>query len=420
MGRNIEVVTPTRVAEIRRKNVCAYARVSSGKDAMLHSLSAQVSYYQKFIGSNPEWMFCGVYADEALSGTKDNREQFQAMLAECRAGNIDLVVTKSITRFARNTVTLLSAVRELKLLGVDVFFEEQNIHSMSGDGELMLTILASYAQEESRSVSENQKWRVQANFKEGKPWNCKVLGYRYDGEKFVVHPAEAEIVRFIFQSYLDGLGRQSIANILLERGCVGRDGKPFIRSSLEKILRNYTYTGNLLLQKTYRENYLTKRTRVNNGELPMYHVEDTHEAIIPLEMFIQVQEEMARRRETFKGEGYGNRYPFTKLLVCSNCGKKYIRKTTAKGYRWMCSTFNNRGKKYCPSKMIPEEILTEISADIDLSQIDHIKVESNNILIYVFKDGTEITRQWKDRSRSESWTEEMRQKAAEHSRRRYQ
>jgi len=234
MGRNIEVVTPTRVAEIRRKNVCAYARVSSGKDAMLHSLSAQVSYYQKFIGSNPEWMFCGVYADEALSGTKDNREQFQAMLAECRAGNIDLVVTKSISRFARNTVTLLSAVRELKLLGVDVFFEEQNIHSMSGDGELMLTILASYAQEESRSVSENQKWRVQANFKEGKPWNCKVLGYRYDGEKFVVHPAEAEIVRFIFQSYLDGLGRQSIANILLERGCVGRDGKPFIRSSLEK------------------------------------------------------------------------------------------------------------------------------------------------------------------------------------------
>jgi len=134
MGRNIELVTPTKVAEIRRKNVCAYARVSSGKDAMLHSLSAQVSYYQKFIGSNPEWKFCGIYADEALTGTKDNREQFQAMLAECRAGRIDMVVAKSITRFARNTITLLETVREFKQIGVDVSFEEQNIHTLSADG----------------------------------------------------------------------------------------------------------------------------------------------------------------------------------------------------------------------------------------------------------------------------------------------
>ena len=189
MERKIITVTPSKDPALQVKRVCAYARVSSGKDAMLHSLSAQISYYQELIQKQPGWKFCGIYADEAMTGTKENRKKFQEMLEECRKGNIDLIITKSISRFARNTVTLLSTVRELKTLGVDVYFEEQNIHSMSGDGELMLTILASYAQEESLSASENQKWRVRANFQEGKPWNCKMLGYRYDGEKFVIHPA---------------------------------------------------------------------------------------------------------------------------------------------------------------------------------------------------------------------------------------
>ena len=148
-----------------RKRVAAYARVSSGKDAMLHSLSAQVSYYSEHIQSHPEWEYAGVYVDEALTGTKDDRDGFQRLLADCRAGKIDMVLTKSISRFARNTVTLLETVRELKTLGVDVYFEEQNIHSLSGDGELMLTILASYAQEESRSVSENCKWRIRNQFR---------------------------------------------------------------------------------------------------------------------------------------------------------------------------------------------------------------------------------------------------------------
>ena len=151
------------------KRVAAYARVSSGKDAMLHSLSAQISYYSDLIQNHSGWQYAGVYADEALTGTKDNRENFQRLLADCRAGNVDMVITKSISRFARNTVTLLETVRELKNMGVDVFFEEQNIHSLSADGELMLTILASYAQEESLSASENQKWRVKRNFENGMP-----------------------------------------------------------------------------------------------------------------------------------------------------------------------------------------------------------------------------------------------------------
>ena len=420
MERKIITVTPSKDPALQVKRVCAYARVSSGKDAMLHSLSAQISYYQELIQKQPGWKFCGIYADEAMTGTKENRKKFQEMLEECRKGNIDLIITKSISRFARNTVTLLSTVRELKTLGVDVYFEEQNIHSMSGDGELMLTILASYAQEESLSASENQKWRVRANFKEGKPWNCKMLGYRYDGEKFVIHPAEAELVRFVFRAYLDGMGRQLIANTLFEQGHKGRDGKPFNRGSVEKILRNYAYTGNLLLQKTYRENHITKRGRKNDGVLPMYHATDTHEAIIPLEMFTQVQEEMARRREQFKSEGSLNRYPFTQLLVCGVCGKHYVRKTCRTGFRWMCATYNNKGKKYCDSKMIPEDKLIEMTSDIDMAQVDHIKVERENTIIIVLKDGTEITRQWQDRSRAESWTDEMRQKAAEHTRKRYQ
>ena len=420
MERKIITVTPSKDPTLQVKRVCAYARVSSGKDAMLHSLSAQISYYQELIQKQPGWKFCGIYADEAMTGTKENRKNFQEMLEECRKGNIDLILTKSISRFARNTVTLLSAVREIKAMGVDVYFEEQNIHSMSGDGELMLTILASYAQEESLSASENQKWRVRANFKEGKPWNCKMLGYRYDGEKFVIHPAEAEIVRFVFRSYLDGMGRQLIANTLFEQGYKGRDGKPFNRGSVEKILRNYAYTGNLLLQKTYRENHLTKRGRKNDGVLPMYHATDTHEAIIPLEMFTRVQEEMARRREQFKSEGSLNRYPFTQLLVCGVCGKHYVRKTCRTGFRWMCATYNNKGKKYCDSKMIPEDKLIEMTSDITMAEVDHIKVERGNTIIIVLKDGTEITRQWQDRSRAESWTDEMRQKAAEQTRKRYQ
>lgn len=145
-------------------NVAAYARVSSGKDAMLHSLSAQVSYYSEKIQKHPGWKYCGVYADEAMTGTKEDREQFQKLLERCRNGEINLILTKSISRFARNTVTLLETIRELKKLGVDVLFEEQNIHSMSSDGELMLTILASYAQEESLSASENRKWQIRKDF----------------------------------------------------------------------------------------------------------------------------------------------------------------------------------------------------------------------------------------------------------------
>ena len=210
MPRAITIVPKPPKLE-QKKRVAAYARVSSGKDAMLHSLSAQVSYYSDLIQNHDDWLYVGVYADEAKTGTKESRADFQRLIADCHAGKIDMVITKSISRFARNTVTLLQTVRDFKAWEVDIFFEEQNIHTMSGDGELMMTILASYAQEESRSASENQKWRIKRNFEEGMPWNGAMLGYRLKNGRYEIIPEEADIVRRIYDEYLSGDGYLTIA-----------------------------------------------------------------------------------------------------------------------------------------------------------------------------------------------------------------
>lgn len=220
MERVIERVDLQIPMQPRALCVCAYARVSSGKDAMLHSLSAQVSYYNSLIQSHAGWLYCGVYSDEAITGTKSQRDGFQRMLASCRAGEIDLIITKSISRFARNTVTLLETVRELKSLGVDVFFEEQNIHTMSADGELMLTILASYAQEESLSASENQKWRIRKAFENGELVNLRFLfGYNITASGIQVNEKDAAIVREIFTRFNGGESLSSISRDLNGRGC---------------------------------------------------------------------------------------------------------------------------------------------------------------------------------------------------------
>ena len=393
----------------RLKRVAAYARVSSGKDAMLHSLSAQVSYYSKLIQSHNGWEYAGVYADEALSGTKESRENFQRLLSDCRSGKIDMVITKSISRFARNTVTLLQTVRELKALGVDVYFEEQNIHSADADGELMLSILASYAQEESLSASENQKWRVRQNFEQGKPWRGYMMGYRYDGERYVVVPEEAEIVRSIYDDYLSGKGLVAIIKRLNDDGVLTQQGFTWHRSAITKILTNYTYTGNLILQTKFRENHLTKRTLVNNGELPQYHAENTHEAIIDIGTYNSVQLEMKRRAEKYSGKPTHNTYPFTGLITCDNCGEHYRRKVTPTGAIWICSTYNTYGKSKCPSKAIPETTLTALVDEIGcIDKITAITAKNNNILEFTLTSGEVVTRKWQDRSRAESWTPEMR------------
>ena len=299
MDRTVECIKVDAPAKPNIKKVAAYCRVSSGKDAMLHSLSTQVSYYSGLIQNHADWSYCGVYSDEAITGTKSDRPGFQRMLKDCEAGKIDLILTKSISRFSRNTVTFLQTIRKLKSIGIDVFFEEQNIHSIDGSGELMTTILSSFAQEESHSVSQNMKWRIKKNFEEGIPWNNALLGYRLKGDRYELIPEEADTVRRIFREYLSGFGKTKIANGLTADGIPTRFGGPWHPNTVGKILRNETYTGNLLLQKTFIEDHITKKKRINNGERPKYLVESSHEAIIPPETFEAVQKELQKRSEIY-------------------------------------------------------------------------------------------------------------------------
>lgn len=424
MQRTVEKIEVKIPAVKKAKRVAAYARVSSGKDAMLHSLSAQVSYYSNYIQSHKGWEYCGVYSDEAKTGTKDSRCGFQELLSQCKAGKIDMIITKSISRFARNTVTLLETVRELKNLGIDVYFEEQNIHSLSTDGELMLTILASYAQEESRSASENQKWRMRKDFERGFLPMCfdRVYGYRRTADGgFEPVPEEAETVREIFQLYLSGFGIMKIAKQLNEKGILTETGKPWREKKVRYLLSNERYVGDLLLQKNYISDHLTKRKRKNSGQLPQYYVKENHAGIISRDIFQAVQMEMQRRAEKYFKKSEQPSYPFTGMLVCGICGKHYRRKTTAVRITWICGTYNSVGKSACASKQIPETTLVSaVNEVLEIpvfdeetfkNKVSKITVCKGNILTFHLVDGAEKTYVWKDRSRSESWTDEMREKA---------
>ena len=397
-----------------QKNVAAYARVSTLKDSMHHSLSAQISYYSKYIQEHPGWKYCGVYADEATTGTKATRTEFQRMLADARDGKLDLIICKSISRFARNTVTLLNTARELKTLGVDVYFEEQNLHTTSSEGELMLTILAGFAEEESYSVSENMKWRVKMNFQEGIPWDKTLLGYRFKDGAYIIHEEEAKVVRRIFRDYLAGKGTKTIANELNKEGITTRFGNEWSNSTVMRLLKNSTYTGDLILQKTYSENHLTKRKMPNNGQYPKYVVEDAHEPIVSRESFEAVQQEFERRRQIYGNTQERPSYPLTGKIRCGICGKNYQRKYRSKGTAWLCDTYIHKGVSECPAKQVPEDILQNLVDKYGgIDEIETIIANPGNELVFQLKNGDTHVEYWKFRSRSESWTPEMRQKARE-------
>ncbi len=411
MATSIKII-PQNVTLEQKKKVAAYARVSSGKDAMLQSLSAQINYYSNMIQSRNDWLFAGVYADEAKSGTKENRPEFQRMLTDCKDGKINMIVTKSISRFARNTVTLLQTVRKLKDIGVAIFFEEQNINTLTADGELMLTILASYAQEESLSVSENQKWRIRNNFSKGKTCDGTIYGYRLDKGFYIIVPNEEIVVKRIFEEYLSGFGHLKIANRLNEDGIKSRFGGKWNSSVIRHMLSNFTYTGSLILQKTFRENHITKKKLINNGELPRYYAEDTHKAIIDKATFEQVQKETDKRRNKYYKPCNNKKYPFSGLLKCANCGKNYKRKTTASRVDWICSTYNKSGKKYCASKQIPEKTLIQVTKTVaPIDCIKYILISDNNIINFNLKDGTNVIKSWSNHLRKNSWTDEMKAEA---------
>ncbi|MCL1882239.1 MAG: recombinase family protein, partial [Defluviitaleaceae bacterium] len=277
------------------------------KEKSLRSLSAQISHYSEFIQSKPEWEYAGVYADYAIPGTREDRPEFQRLLQDCRNGKIDIVLIKSISRLARNTVTMLETVRELKAINVDVWFENENIRSLSADGELMLTILASFAQEESLSNSENMKWKFKKRFEQGRPSSMVMLGYKLVNEQFIIIPEEAEIVRFIFTEFVNGTPRAEIVKMLNASEWTSKNGGAWHYSTINGMLRNEKYAGILLLQKHYRENHLTKSARLNRGELPQFRIENNHPPIISMEIFEKAQQIISqtyrpRRKKSERGQ----------------------------------------------------------------------------------------------------------------------
>jgi site-specific DNA recombinase len=388
----------------KRQRVAAYARVSKDTERLMHSVSAQVSYYSSLIQKNPEWEYAGVYADSGISGTGiKERDEFQRLIEDCEAGKIDIVLTKSISRFARNTVDLLATVRRLKELGVEVRFEKENISSFSGDGELMMTIIASFAQEEVRSTSENIKWGIRKGYANGidVARNKKVFGYRYDGEKYIIQEDEAEIVRFIFKSMADGVAPNVIVKELNARGAKTWRGYDFSYGNLATILRNEIYIGDRRMQKCFVADPIKHNKVKNRGELPQYYISDCHEPIIDKETFDKVQEIMRQRAEAVPT------YPFTKKIVCGTCGRQFTRKkgkVKGKTYiHWIC-----RGKKEvgttCSSVNFSEEELEKISAQMMGMQdfdgdafektVSLITVEKNGNLRFQFTDGS--TKVWKN------------------------
>ena len=409
-----------------RKRVAAYARVSMESERMQHSLSAQVSYYSALIQKNPEWEYAGVFADYGISGTgTKKRDEFNHMLTECEAGNINIILTKSIQRFARNTVDLLNTVRHLKELGIEVRFEKEKINSLSGDGELMLSILASFAQEESRSISENVKWGTIKRFKQGIPnGKFSIFGYEWQDDKLVIVPEEAEIIRWMYAEYMKGASRIEIGRALMDRGIYTRQGKPWVDSNVKVILTNITYTGNMLFQKEYCEDPITKHRRKNYGEMPQYFVEDTHEAIIPMDEWQAVQAEFKRRRDLGP---FGNKSlklsAFSTKITCGCCRKHYRhsgkRNTAGEVYYiWICQTKSQKGVSACPSKNIPEKMLQNTAAevlgldefdeDVFSQQIEEVIVIGDDTLTFRFYDGHEVTTKWQSTAKTDWWTDERR------------
>ena len=313
--------------------VAAYARVSTTLDEQNNSFQAQKDYYEKLIRNTPGWSFAGIYTDRGISGiSTDNREGFQKLMKDCRAGKVDKILTKSVSRFARNTVDSLNAIRELKELGIGVEFEKEGIFTLDSKGEFLITIMSSLSQEESRSISENVRWGVKKRMADGKySVNfSQFLGYDRgpDGE-FVINENEAWIVRYIFRSRLSGYSTTEISKQLMKLGVPAPSGgKTWSPSVVIHILSNEKMKGDALLQKSYIEDYITKRVRMNRGELQQFYVTGGHQAIVDPELFDRVQEILAEQESGM--------YPWKTRLVCGKCGRPFRIKQRHGKVCWEC------------------------------------------------------------------------------------
>ncbi len=375
--KSVTLIEPKRSLVVdkerhRQKRVAAYCRVSTGSEEQLTSYTNQMKVYTEMINTNKEWEFAGMYADEGISGTKaDRRPQFQKMIDDCHKGKIDYIITKSVSRFARNTVECLKYVRILKAKGIGIYFEEQNIDTLKSDSELYLVIYAGFAQSESESISKNITWSVRKKFEEGRPifQYKKLLGYRKgpDGMPEIV-PEEAILVERIFTMYLAGSPMEVIADTLkAENHTFENKTFAFSKPMIMNVLRNEKYSGDCILQKTVTIDPIDKVRKPNEGEAPMWLVENSHPAIISREMFNKVQEEMSRRRTikpvsqktSITSIGKYSKYALKDVLLCGECGTKFRRVTwTKRGKKkvvWRCCSRLDYGTKYCKDSLSVEE-----------------------------------------------------------------
>lgn len=354
--------------------VAAYCRVSTDSDEQATSYDAQIEHYTNYINGHPDWKLAGIFADDGISGTNTKkREEFNRMIDECMAGSIDMIITKSISRFARNTLDCLKYIRQLKEKSIPVYFEKENINTMDSKGEVMLTIMASLAQQESQSLSQNVKLGLQYRYQQGEiQVNCNwFLGYTKDENKhLVVVPEEAEIVKRIYREYLEGASMLKIARGLEADGILNGAGRErWHTSNISQILRNEKYIGDALLQKTYTVDFLTKQRIKNNGLVPQYYVENSHEAIIPRGIFMQVQEELVRRRIVHtspngKNRVFSSSHCLSNVVFCGCCGEFYRRihwyNRGKKSIVWRCiSRLENTGL-FCDARTVPESQIEQV------------------------------------------------------------
>ena len=390
--RRVVRTMPQLFAEIaddqqKKLLVAAYARVSTEKEEQEDSFERQVEHYKQMIFSKLEWQYVDVYADPGISGTRaEKRPNFLRMIEDCRAGKIQKVLVKSISRFARNTVDALNYIRELKDLGISVYFESENIDTMTPGGEVLLTILAAMAEQESRTMSTNIKWAFQKKFEKGEVMinTGTVLGYRKTSEGgYEIAESEAEIVRRIFSEYVSGMSVPQICRRLEAAGYKTKRGSDMWRpNAVLGILKNEKYTGNAILGKTFKPDVLSKRRIKNDGTMsPMYYAENTHPAIIDKSLFELAQEEMRRRKNekdmTIGGSRYTSKYPFSGMLICGYCGHRFRRhiRTMGSGQKvaaWGCANRIANGRSVCDSWHISEDVLKEIYRTAIIEEVDNI------------------------------------------------
>lgn len=438
--------------EVPAVRVCAYCRVSTGSANQKNSFEAQVDYYTRLIAEKEGWVYVGIYADEARSGTKIvKRDEFNQMMQDCRLGKIDMIITKSVTRFARNTVDSIQAIRELKTKGIAVYFEKENINTLDAKGEVLLTILSSLAQDESRSISENSTWGIRRRFEKGqhKMSTKRFLGYDTDEDgKLVVNRKQAVIVKRLYFEFLSGKTVDYIKRIFEREGIVNWDGSTkWQATTLQSMLENEKYKGDAVLQKSYTVDFLTKKRVMNQGEIQKFYIEDDHEAIIEPWIWECVQLEIERRKRYLEEHGtksYSNnteKNPFASKIVCGECNKVFTRKgwrSSTGETRKICQCserYKVKGVMGCANRHVEEstlekafvmawneilenkeyflqkweaqensedllevyrakdfQMLVEAKIEIDfmLRILDCIKVFENGQLLVLFLDGTEI------------------------------